>query len=162
MERRDTEIDREDPVSGTVEHERHVTTGAPAGPAEEMPPVVDDSSEVVRTLNPARRGAEVIYLVFGVIVGLLMIRVVLKLLGANPLAGFAHFIYGVSDFFLAPFRNLLPTVGSSQSQLEMSVVIAILVYMLIGWALARLVMIVFSRDVSVARTRRSGLRPRGF
>ena len=162
MERRDTEIDREDPVTGTVQHERHVTTGSPAGSAAQVPPVVDDSSEIVSTFNPARRGVEIISLIFGVIVGLLVIRIVLKLLGANPLAGFAHFVYNLTDFFLAPFRNLLPTVGSSQSQLEMSVVIAILVYVLIGWALARLIFIVFSRNVSVARSRRSGLRPRGF
>jgi len=52
---------------------------------------------------------------------------------------------------LAPFHNLLPTIGNEQSQLEMSVVVAILVYALIGWALARLMEIIFSRDITVAR-----------
>lgn len=94
---------------------------------------------------------DTVYLIFGVIDGILIIRLVLKLLGANPLAGFSQFIYNVSDFFLAPFRNLLPTIGNNQSQLEMSVVIAIIVYALIGWMLARLMAIIFFRNVTISR-----------
>lgn len=112
------------------------------------------SSEVVSNFNPGRRAVDLIYLVFGVIDGLLVIRLVLKLLGANPDAAFTRWTYGVTDVLLAPFRNLLPTIGNTQSQLEMSVVVAILVYALIGWVLARLLAIIFSRNVTVAR--RSG------
>ncbi len=101
---------------------------------------------------------EVIYLVFGIINGLLLIRVVLKLLAANPLAGFSKFIYGLTDVFLAPFRNLLPTVGGgSGAVLEMSTVIAIIVYALIGWALVRLVAITFFRNVTVSRRSSRGI-----
>jgi len=158
MEQRDTEIVR-DPVTGAVREERHVTVDPPADPAAP----VAASSEVVNTFNPARRTVEVIYLVFGIINGLLLIRMVLKLLGANPLAGFTTFVYGITDVFLAPFRNLLPTVGNNQSQLEMSVVVAILVYALIAWVIARIVTIIFSRNVTVARSSRSrGMRPRGY
>ena len=57
--------------------------------------------------------------------------------------------YGLTDS--PPFKNILPTIGNEQSQLEMAVVVAILVYALIGWVLARLMMIVFFRDVTVAR-----------
>jgi uncharacterized protein YggT (Ycf19 family) len=158
MERRETEIKREDD-EGTVQ-ERHVTSGPPANPPA-PPTVMDDSSQVVSSFNPARRGVELIYLVFGIIVGLLLIRMVLKVLAANPAAGFASFVYGATNYFLAPFRNLLPTVGNGQSQLEMSAVVAVLVYMLIAWALARFIVIIFSRNISVSRSRRSGLRPRG-
>ncbi|OLC21945.1 MAG: hypothetical protein AUH80_07075 [Chloroflexi bacterium 13_1_40CM_4_65_16] len=94
---------------------------------------------------------ELIYLVFGVVDGLLLIRLVLKLLGANTTASFTQWVYGVTNVLLAPFHNLLPTIGNEQSQLEMSVVVAILVYALIGWALARLMEIIFSRDITVAR-----------
>jgi uncharacterized protein YggT (Ycf19 family) len=95
---------------------------------------------------------EVCYLVFGIIDGLLIIRLVLKLLAANPLAGFSSFVYGLTDIFLAPFRNLLPVVGGgSGAVLEMSVVIAIIVYALVGWALARVIAIMFARNVTVAR-----------
>ena len=159
MERRESEIS-EDPVTGEVREEHHVVTGPVADPVAAPP--LSDSSEVVRSFNPARRAVEVIYLVSGIIVGLLAIRMVLKLMAANPAAGFASFIYGVTVFFMAPFRNLLPTVGNGQSQLEVSVVIAILVYLLVAWVLARLVVIMFSRNVSVATSRSSRMRPRGY
>ena len=42
-----------------------------------------------------------------------------------------------------------------------SVVVAILVYALLAWAIARFVEIVFYRNVTVSK-RSSGLRPRGF
>ena len=149
MERRDTEIVRDD-VTGTVREESHTSREAGGG--------VVDSAEVVSSATPARRATEVIYLVFGIINGLLLIRVVLKLLAANPLAGFSKFIYGLTDVFLAPFRNLLPTVGGgSGAVLEMSTVIAIIVYALIGWALARLIVIVFFRNVTVSQRSSRGI-----
>src|SRR5213593_2205371 len=119
MERRDTDIER-DPVTGREHEHRRVIAGEPMVPA--------GSSEVVSTVNPGRRSMDLIYLFFGVIDGLLLIRLVLKLLGANPTAGFTQWTYGVTNVLLAPFRNLLPTVGNEHSQLEMSVVVAILVY----------------------------------
>jgi uncharacterized protein YggT (Ycf19 family) len=145
MERRDTEIVRDD-VNGTVREESHVTREAGAGG-------VMDSAEVVSSATPARRATEVIYLMFGIIDGLLLIRFVLKLLGANPQAGFTNFIYGLTDVFMAPFRNLLPAAGSSSSGavLETSVLVAIIVYALVGWVLARLIAIIFFRNVTVAR-----------
>jgi uncharacterized protein YggT (Ycf19 family) len=161
MEQRDTEIVR-DPVTGAVREERHVTVDGATDSSDSTVPV-SDSAEVVRNFNPARRTVELIYLIFGIINGLLLIRVVLKLLGANPLAGFTSFVYGITDVFMAPFRNLLPTIGSNQSQLEMSAVVAVLVYALVGWVMARIVTIMFSRDVTVARSSRSRrMRPRGF
>src|ERR1700676_2739326 len=74
MERRDTEIVRDD-VNGMVREESHVTRDAGVGG-------VMDSAEVVSSATPARRATEVIYLVFGIIDGLLLIRLVLKLLAA--------------------------------------------------------------------------------
>ncbi|HEY1420051.1 MAG TPA: YggT family protein [Candidatus Dormibacteraeota bacterium] len=162
MEHRETEIVR-DPVTGAVREERHVTVDPTGDPLADPVAPVADSAEVVSSFNPARRATEVIYLVSGIINGLLLIRIVLKLLGANPLAGFASFIYGVTDVFMAPFRNLLPTVGSGQSQLELSAVIAIIVYALIGWVIARIVNIMYSRSVTVARSSRSNrMRPKGY
>ncbi|MDQ2943274.1 MAG: YggT family protein [Candidatus Dormibacteraeota bacterium] len=153
MERRDTEIVRDD-VTGTVRAESRVTTADPLVPA------AADTAEVVSRVSPGRRAIELTYLVFGLIEGLLAIRLVLKLLGANPQAGFTSFIYGLTDFFMAPFRNLLPTVGtgsSSSAVLETSVVIAIIVYALIAWVLARLIVILFFRNVTVSHRSSRGI-----
>ena len=153
MERRESDLDR-DPATGEMrEHHRMVSEDASVSP----------ESEVVSTFNPGWRAVQLVYLAFGLIDGLLVIRLILKLLGANPHAAFANWIYNVTDFFLGPFHNLLPTIGNEQSQLEMSVVVAILVYALIAWAVARFVAIVFYKNITVARrTGRGGLRPRGF
>jgi uncharacterized protein YggT (Ycf19 family) len=150
MERRDTDIEH-DPETGRVYEQR--TVDSPGVPPAE--------SEVVSTFNPGWRAVQLVYLIFGVIDGLLVIRLILKLLGANPTAGFSNWVYNVTAFFLTPFKNILPTFGTAQSQLEMSVLLAILVYALLGWALGRLLVIVFYRSVTVAR-RSGGLRPRGF
>jgi uncharacterized protein YggT (Ycf19 family) len=153
MERRETESVRDD-VTGAARQESHVTSTDPISAA------TADSAEVVSTVSPGRRAVEVTYLVFGIIEGLLAIRLVLKLLGANPQAGFTNFIYGVTDFFMAPFRNLLPAVGSGSppgAVLETSVVIAIIVYALIAWVLARLIVIMFFRNVTVSRSSSRGI-----
>jgi len=153
MEHRETEIVRDD-VTGTARAESHTTTSDPVAAA------TTDSAEVVSSVSPGRRAVEVTYLVFGIIEGLLAIRLILKLLGANPQAGFTNFIYGLTNFFMAPFRNLLPAVGTGSSSgavLETSVVIAIIVYALVAWVLARLIVILFFRNVTVSRRSSRGI-----
>jgi YggT family protein len=150
MERREADVERDPEPTGVIE-ERTVIDG----------PLAPSQSEVVTTYTPGWRAVQLIYLVFGVIEGLLLIRLILKLLGANPAAGFSNWTYNVTAVFLAPFKNILPTLGTAQSQLEMSVVIAMLAYGLLGWAIGRFVATVFYRNVTVAR-RAGGLRPKGF
>ena len=146
MEERREIVEREgNSLVGPMREERHVVTRGPGEPVETAEMMSD---------NPGWRASQLVYMLFAVIDGLLLIRLVLKLLGANPHAGFASFIYGFTDFFMAPFRNLLPAYGNEQSVFETSVVIAILVYALLGWALERLVAVMFFRNVTVSR--RSG------
>src|SRR4029077_2458410 len=152
MEHKETNLVR-DGSSGAVREESTVVNDTGAAPVRE--------ASVVKSSTPARRAMELIYLVFGIIDGLLLIRLVLKLLGANPHAGFASFTYGVTDFFLAPFRGLLPTYVSGQSVFELSLIIAILIYSLLALALVRLAALMLSRSVMVSQhTRSEGLRPR--
>ena len=132
------------------------------GPYPEEPAATAASdTEVVSRFSPARRAYEVIYLVFAVIVGAIIIRVVLKVLGANTAVAFTHFMYGVTDPLLAPFRGILPDFVSGRTIFESAALIAILIYGLIGLALARLLAIMFMRDVTVAHGSRSRrVRPR--
>ena len=134
----------------------------PGGPYPEEPAATAASeTEVVSRFSPARRAYEVIYLVFAVIVGAIIIRVVLKVLGANTAVAFTHFMYGVTDPLLAPFRGILPDFVSGRTIFESAAMIAILIYGLVGLALARLLAIMFMRDVTVAHGSRSRrIRPR--
>lgn len=147
MERRDERIEREE-TGPAVPYRDDVPPERPLGSAT-------SDSEVVSRFSPARRAYETIYLIFAVIVGAILIRVILKVLGANTGIPFTHFMYNVTDPLLAPFRGILPTFVSGTTVFESSALIAILIYGLIGIALARLFAIMFMRDVTVAHSARS-------
>lgn len=80
-----------------------------------------------------------IYMAFGLLEGLLGIRFILGLLGANPAAGFAQFIYGITGPFIAPFVGLFGQPRFEGSVFEFNSIVAILVYALIAWVLVKLV-----------------------
>jgi hypothetical protein len=145
MERRESEVVR-DETTGVVREESHVvsTTGGVA-------PVAEDTTESVSRVSPGRRAIEIIYLVFGIVDGLLLVRLLLKVLGTNPEAPFSSFIYGLTDFLLGPFKGMLPAYVSGKTIFEPSVLIAILIYALIAWVLAKIVEIAYLRSVVVAR-----------
>jgi hypothetical protein len=85
----------------------------------------------------ADKARQAIYLIFGIIEALIAIRVVLRLLGANQEAGFAAFIYGVTTPLLAPFFGLFGTSQINGRVLEPHSIVAILIYALIAWGLAK-------------------------
>lgn len=96
-----------------------------------------------------------IYLLFAVIEALLLIRFVLKALGANADAGFAQFIYGITGLLVAPFVGLFGTPQATTGAiLEVHTLIALIIYALLGWLLARGAWLVWGegRSASVART----------
>lgn len=88
---------------------------------------------------------QVIWLLFGILEALIAIRVVLRLIGANTGAVFSQFIYGVTSVFLWPFAGLVGTPGVGQYQLEISSIIAMIVYALIAWGLTSLIWALFYR-----------------
>jgi len=105
-----------------------------------------------RRANSARV-VQAIYLVFGLIEGLLLIRFVLRALAANPDAGFARAIYGITGVLVSPFNSLFGTPQiSSGAALEISTLVALIVYAGIGWLLVRSAWLVFgeSRSSTVA------------
>ena len=61
----------------------------------------------------------------------------LKLLGANPLAGFTSFIYGISYPFAAPFLSVFKITDVKGSVFEWTT-LAMLVYWLIAWGIVKL------------------------
>lgn len=88
----------------------------------------------------------IIWFIVGFVSTVVAIRFVLLLLGANEEAAFTSFVYALSGPFVAPFVGILgePTYG--QSVFELSSVLAIAVYSLIGWGVARLITIARPQD----------------
>jgi uncharacterized protein YggT (Ycf19 family) len=94
----------------------------------------------------AHRGATIVWFVLGIVEALLIIRVVLKALGANPAAGFSQLVYSVSAPLVLPFQGIFPTPVTSRSVLELSALVAIVVYALIAWGIVRLITILDPRQ----------------
>ena len=86
-----------------------------------------------------------IWLGLGIVEALIGLRVVLKLIAANPESPFAAFIYNVSAIFLYPFAGLVGTPAAGGVVLELSSIIAMLVYALLAWGLERIVWVIFYR-----------------
>jgi len=81
----------------------------------------------------------VVWYITGLIVALLAIRVVLQLLGANQGNGFVDFMYSLSGIFAAPFFGMFSyTPAYGTSVFEISTLVAMLVYALLGWGIAKL------------------------
>jgi hypothetical protein len=100
----------------------------------------------------AYRLTQLIYWVFGLIEGLVAIRLILKALGANPTAGFSQFIYGITAPLVAPFLNLFSNPIYGNSVLELSSIVALIVYTLAAWLLVKLVWILVGETRSAIRT----------
>lgn len=91
------------------------------------------------------KATQIIWLLFGLILGLIGLRVVFKLIAVNPDNPFAALLYKVSDFFVAPFASLTGAPTAGGMVLEISSIIAMIVYLLIAWALVRVVDVLFYR-----------------
>ena len=88
--------------------------------------------------KPLYRGTQVVWYILGLLEVLLAFRFVLKLLAANPSAGFSSFIYNVSYPFAAPFLNVFNVTKVEGSVFEWTTLLAMFVYWLIAWGIVRL------------------------
>ncbi|MDI3339678.1 MAG: hypothetical protein QJR03_04020 [Sphaerobacter sp.] len=90
-----------------------------------------------------QRVANVVWTVIGFIEALIGLRVVLKLIGANPANGFVRTVYDLSGVFVNPFLGIVRDPRSGDMVLEINALIAMLVYLLIGWGIVRIVWLIF-------------------
>ena len=97
--------------------------------------------------------AQVIWILLSLLEVLLGLRILLKLIAANPDSGFAAFIYGITSPFLAPFALLVGTPASGGIVLEVTTLIAMGVYALVFWGIVYVIQIVSNRPGSRSVTR---------
>ena len=118
--------------------------------------VVEESGDhvheerVVRDVNleyreTLYRVTQFVWLLFGGLEALLGVRVLLLLIAANPGSWFTAFVYALSDLFLWPFRNIVANPAFQNHVFEVTTLIAMIIYPLIGWALVRLIWVIFYR-----------------
>jgi len=87
----------------------------------------------------------IIWLLAGLLEALLGFRFALKLIGANPANPFAQLVYSFSNIFVLPFQGLTATPAAGGAVLELSTLIAMVVYALLFWAFAKLVWVILYR-----------------
>jgi hypothetical protein len=79
-----------------------------------------------------------IWYVVGIIDLLVALRLVFHLFGARSV-GFASMLYSITGFFVAPFKGIFANPKIEGSYFDMASLVAIIVYALLGWIIARLI-----------------------
>ncbi|HLX41127.1 MAG TPA: YggT family protein [Ktedonobacteraceae bacterium] len=77
---------------------------------------------------------------------MLIIRFVLKLIGADPTNVFAGFLFALTDIILYPFLTIIPnpSVRPPYESIELTTLIGMGIYYLIFWAIKRFLLILIS------------------
>jgi uncharacterized protein YggT (Ycf19 family) len=111
--------------------------------------VVSKDREVTVARGLAR-GSGVIDYVFGVIYGLLAIRLVLALVAARSGNAFVQFIERVTDPFYSMFRGIVPNVAIDGSYtLVVPIIIAIVAYALLHAAINGFLRMIANRKTTI-------------
>jgi len=87
----------------------------------------------------------IIWSVLGLVEVLLGLRFLLKLMAANPDSGFGTFIYGITGLFVMPFTGLTPSWEYGAAILEVTTLVAMLVYALFFWGVVYVIRIAMDR-----------------
>ncbi len=125
---------------GPVDRRRQVRVSKQPG-IERREVVIDDVE--TRRYATLQRVSALIGFLFSVLEGLIGLRVLLKLMEANPKNAFASSIYNFTALFLAPFSGLTSNPSVDGIVLEMTSLIALIVYALLAWGIIRLVWLIF-------------------
>ena len=131
-----------------TDYERNtvVETSDPVAPAGSRQTV---SERVVEPAGPGpvALASRIVTFAFGILQALLVVRIILLLLVANPRNDIVAFILGVTDPFVEPFIGMFQlnrVTGDEGSVLDVAAIVA-----LIGWTLVEMVILagirIFSR-----------------
>ncbi len=100
-------------------------------------------SEESKSRFKTYKSTQIIWFIFGLIEAILGLRFLFKLVAVNPENPFASLLYSVSDLLLKPFVSLAGALSAGGIVFETSTLLAMLFYALIGWALKRIIYVLF-------------------
>ena len=100
----------------------------------------------------ADRISAFVWLLTGILEFLLGMRFILKLIGANPNAPFVSWVYSLTEIFLLPFFGITGTPSANGMVVEVGTLLAIFVYVVVGWVIARLVQLLLTPASSRSST----------
>lgn len=98
------------------------------------------------TTKPLFKGTQIVWYIFSMLEIALAFRFVLKLMEANPAAGFTSFVYGLTWPFTAPFIAVFPKTVVEGNIFEWTTLLAMFVYWMVAMGIIQLFFI--SKTVS--------------
>jgi hypothetical protein len=113
-----------------------------ADPHHSVEPRRPPQGEITERERQYDLAARVVQFIWLLVIGLeilIGIRVLLRLLGANPEVAFASLIYQITDLFLLPFMGLTVAPEAGGLVLDIPALIAMVVYAAFGWLMVRLI-----------------------
>lgn len=116
------------------------------------------TERVTRDVAAERRSnlfqlSRIIWSLLALLEGMLGLRFLLKLIGANPNSGFAAITYGLTDLFVLPFSGLVPLWSADAVVFEVTTLIAMIIYVLFTYVVIQGIRIVTDRPGSRTMTR---------
>ena len=90
------------------------------------------------TTKPLYRGTQIVWYILGFIEIMLAFRFALKLLAANPDAGFSSFVYGITYVFASPFLSVFRISHVAGSSFEWTTLLAMFVYWVVAIGIVNL------------------------
>ncbi len=94
--------------------------------------------------NPTIILARFVNAVIGIIEFFLLLRLLFEFLGANPSATFVAWLYSFTGVFVNPFHNAFPSLSIVGFPLDLSVLLAMVAYAILGMILVWFIDAVFS------------------
>ena len=91
---------------------------------------------------------QVIYLIFGILEGLILIRFAFRLFGANSATPIVSAIYSFTDMLMSPFRFIFPTSQVEGAIFDWTALVAVLGYAVFAWVLGKVIDILFTKDLA--------------
>ncbi len=110
--------------------------------------VMSSESELERARFMSRVSQVVDYLFF-VLYGLIGLEIALELIGARQASGFKQMLDAITKPFLAPFKGLMPDPSVGSFQLMGSYIIALVVYVLLHFAINGALRLFVTRKTTV-------------
>lgn len=147
------------PVGNEVVRERVVEQPYAAAPMRDeyvSDRVVED--EAVSRLSALDLATRIIWFLTGLLLVGLVARFILKATGANTASSFVTFIYNTTAASVAPFRGIFTDSVSGSNVLEVSTIVAIIVWALIAFFVTWLLGIVLGGPSRGVHTYRRDVR----
>ena len=86
--------------------------------------------------------------ILSLIEGFLALDFILLMTGANRGTGFFQLIDGIADVLMIPFRYIFPASTAGGSTIDWSILVAMLVYALVFYAIRKGIAVVYTADTA--------------